>query len=187
MKKLIAIFLCFVALCALTLPVLAAQPPEFITKTLPEGRVDEEYYVKIETTDPSAVFELYKDGKENNFNQSGLVLTYEGVIEGSPTKAGIYTFTVTAEGEGGKRYMTYTLTIKEAIPETTAPAEETVAPTEKATEPAETEAPIITVGADDPDNGKGEGNVPLWLLVTLGGLILCAVVVIILLVTKKKA
>ncbi len=183
MKKISRIFLCLLMLCYLAVPALAAEPPEFITKTLPEGTVDAPYSVQLETTDPNATFDLYNNEKENNFNKTGLVLTLDGKIEGTPVKAGIYTFTVSATGEGGKRYMTYTLTVKEApeeptqettLPEeTTAPAEETE-PSAKPTDPA----PVTS----DKDS---EGGFPWW------GIALIAVAAVgagtgIVLLTRKK-
>ncbi len=187
MKKTIGILITVLVLWALAVSALAAvAPPEFITNTLPEGVVDAPYSVKIETTDPNATFDLYNNEKESDFNKTGLVLTLHGQIEGTPVKAGIYTFTVSATGEGGKRYMTYTLTIKDA-PATTAattlPEETTAAPA--TTAPAENTVPATKPA--DPDAGNRTDVLPWWGIALIGvGVAATVAIVVVLAVTKKK-
>ena len=92
-----------------------AAPPEITTKKLPDATVGQPYSFKLESTDPDAYFgEYYNPGKANDLQKTGLILTQHGDLEGTPTEAGHYTFTIYADGEGGEGYATYTLVVKEA-------------------------------------------------------------------------
>lgn len=118
------------------------EPPEIITNSLPEATVGQYYTVKLDCTGPDAAFSIYENpGKANDFGKTGLNLTQHGEIEGTPTEAGTYTFTVCAVGENGEGYMTYTLTVKEAETEPTEPSE-----SEK---PAEPDVSVSTEPTDE--------------------------------------
>ena len=50
----------------------------------------------------------------NELSKIGLTLAKNGVLSGTPKKAGSYTFTICAANEQGEDYATYTLIVKEA-------------------------------------------------------------------------
>ena len=96
----------------------AIEAPEIKTTSLPKATAGKEYYCKLKCTDPDAVFsEYYNPGKANDLGKTGLYVTQHGELEGTPKKAGKYTFTLMASGEGGEGYMTFTLTVEEAVEE----------------------------------------------------------------------
>lgn len=189
------------------------MPPAITLKSLPTAYVGEKYSVKIDCGDPNADFwEYYNPGKANDLGKTGLIITDRGVLEGTPTKAGSYTFTICAGNDNGEDYATYTLVIKEAAekpteatePEDTAPTE---APTETPTDaqtttPEATDGSITTGTATEKPDGtgtnnntglKGSENIggginPLWVIIAAVFVVLSAgiVVVIILLVKSKK-
>lgn len=93
----------------------AAAAPEFKTTTLPKATVGQKYYTKILCSDPDATIqEYYNPGKANDLSKTGLVLTQHGELEGTPKTAGIFTFCVSAVGEGGEAYQVLTLIVEEA-------------------------------------------------------------------------
>ena len=188
----------------------AATVPDLTikTKTLPEATVGEEYYTRIESSDLDAEFwEYYNPGKANDLSKTGLTLETNGVLMGTPTQAGSYTFTVAAGNANSETSATFTLVVKEAPatePPTEAPTDAptevptdapTDAPTEVPTEPA-TQAPPTTA---DPGNTPGNPSVPTigaidqpapmpwWgiLLIALGAAAV-GVVVAVLVLKKKK-
>jgi len=167
----------------------AVKEPEITTTGIPEATVGKDYYVKLKCSDGDAAFsEYYNPGKPNQLKESGLNLTQHGELEGKPTKAGTYTFTICAAGEGGEGYRTYTLVVKEAAPEPTEP----VAPTEPAptAEPTEeTEGKFTRKDRTDDDEEDQEDNDQLiiWILAGAGVLVLvAAAVVVIIIVSKRK-
>ncbi len=89
-------------------------PPQITTKVLQEGTAGQKYSIKLSCTDKAATFKIYENpDKINDFKKTGMSLTPQGTIEGTPTKAGVYTFTVCATGKNGTGYMTYVLTVKD--------------------------------------------------------------------------
>ena len=117
----------------------SAAEPQITTKSLPDATVGKAYDLQLQCTDGDAIFSIYYNpGGSNQFDQTGLTLTQHGLLEGSPLKAGSYTFSICAAGEGGEDYASYTLTVTEQKAETTDPteetAEETVEETVEATE-----------------------------------------------------
>lgn len=189
------------------------EPPEITTSRLPEATAGKSYSVKLKCSDPDATFtESYNPGKSNDLSKTGLTLTQHGELEGKPAKAGSYTFTICASGEGGEGYATFTLTVKEPVQETTEATEaETTAATETdttiASETAETTLPLLIAPApsaeatDAPTETTGvpqtlnpSGSSPLtqylWLIIVIAAVVVSAlVVVIVILVVKgsKKA
>ena len=188
------------------------MPPAITLKSLPTAYVGEKYSVKIDCGDPNADFwEYYNPGKANDLGKTGLIITDRGVLEGTPTKAGNYTFTICAGNDNGEDYATYTLVVKEAAekpteatePEDTAPTEAvTEAPTDaQATVPEATDGSITTGTTTEKPDGtnnnqtgidgfgnNGGGINPLWVIIAAVFVVLSAgiVVVIILLVKTKK-
>lgn len=189
------------------------MPPSITLKSLPVAYVGEAYYVRVDCSDLDADFwEYYNPGKPNDLSKTGLIITDRGVLEGTPTKAGSYTFTICAGNDNGEDYATYTLIVKEAAekpteatePEDTAPTEAvTEAPTDaQTTTPEATDGSITTGTATEKPDGtgtnnntglKGSENIggginPLWVIIAAVFVVLSAgiVVVIILLVKNKK-
>lgn len=75
----------------------SSQIPEITTDSLPNGTVGEDYYHKLDCTDPDATFSLFRSSLPN-----GLYITQHGEIEGTPTKAGFWYVVIMVEGENGK-------------------------------------------------------------------------------------
>lgn len=166
-----------------------AVEPEITTKSLPEATVGKDYYAKLNCTDGDASFgEYYNPGKPNQLKESGLYITQHGELEGKPTKAGTYTFTICAAGEGGEGYATYTLVVKEAKEEPTEPTQD---PTE-----ATTEKPDKADKGNKKDNNKqdrdeeeddeGISDIVLYVAIGMGVLLVIVVVLIVVLVASKK-
>ena len=77
----------------------AAVIPEIKTEALPNGTVGEAYYLKLDCTDPDAVFSLASSSLPD-----GLYLTQHGEIEGTPTKAGCWQVVIRVTPEAGEAY-----------------------------------------------------------------------------------
>ena len=91
--------------------VPAATIPDITTKSIPNGKVGEYYYQKLECTDPDVTYSLFRSSLPD-----GLTLTQHGEIEGTPTKAGFWYVVVMATPEAGADYantMEYEITIEE--------------------------------------------------------------------------
>lgn len=162
------------------------ENPAITTKTLPEATVGQSYYVKLDCTDPDASFgEWHNPGAANDLSKTGLILTQHGELEGTPSEAGTYTFTIYAAGEGGEGYMTYTLVVKEA--EGTDPTEpsESVGGTE-GTEPTDPTENATQEGGNETNEDKDGRSVWLIVAIVLGVLIVGTVVAIVVLLLKKK-
>ena len=192
------------------------MPPSITMDSLPTAYVGEEYYVRIYCGDLDAEFwEYYNPGKPNDLSKTGLTIMKNGVLTGTPTQAGSYTFTICAGNDNGEDYATYTLVVKEpaeTTPTVTDPTEDTRPEdaTGEPTEPTEDPAEQLTEPTDEngeatkPGNGetdKGE-KVPTeddengnddsgttWVIVgiILGVALIGLVVLIILLLKRKKA
>ena len=86
--------------------------PVILTKSLPEAQVGEEYYAKIECADPEATFGIYYNpGRDNEFEETGLVLSENGEISGVPKAEGEYGFCIASYGEDGEGYTQLTLKV----------------------------------------------------------------------------
>jgi len=89
--------------------------PIIYTTSLPDATVGEEYRVMLDCSDIYALFHIYYNpGRANEFDATGLRMTKENELVGTPQKAGTYTFTVCAAGDGGEDYMELTLKVREA-------------------------------------------------------------------------
>lgn len=90
----------------------ADQIPEIHDAALPDGQVGQSYYVKMDCSDPDAVFSLFRSSLPD-----GLYLTQHGEIEGTPTKAGFWYVVVMVTPEAGEEYANtkeFEITISEA-------------------------------------------------------------------------
>lgn len=180
------------------------EAPQIITQSLPEATVGMDYYVKLGCTDPDATFgEYYNPGKANQLAESGLYITQHGELEGIPVKAGTYTFTICAAGEGGEGYATYTLVVKEATEDSTEPSQTETedpaapdqTPTENPVEPTK-ESGNKPNRSDknhtkkDHDDGTDAaisiGNILIFAAVGAGILLMIAIVVIMILTVSRK-
>ena len=86
--------------------------PEITTSTLPNGKLGEAYYYKLECTDPDVTYSLFRSSLPD-----GLTLTQHGEIEGTPTKAGMWYVVVMVTPEAGADYANtkeFEFTIEEA-------------------------------------------------------------------------
>ena len=84
--------------------------PEITTKSLPDATVGKNYYVKLECSDPDAVFSEFMGSQLSEF---GLYLTQHGEIEGTPTKTGNCHINVLVVSEGGgENSSSFDLTVK---------------------------------------------------------------------------
>ena len=108
--------LCYSSVIPVTVTAAAAAAePQITTKSLPNATAGKAYSCQLSCTDGDAVFSVYYNpGGANQFGDTGLNLTQYGQLEGTPTKAGTYTFAVCAAGEGGEDYQTLILTVEEA-------------------------------------------------------------------------
>lgn len=185
----------------------APQDMAILTTQLPEATAGNAYSARIACNDPNAKFVVsYNAGGTNDFDKTGLTLSADGLLTGTPTAPGTYGFTVCAAGDTGEDYMTYTLVIQETEAEPTTPGEE-VTPTETPTEeptalppipatavptaPGATASPTDTTfpTAENKDaNAHTNNGMPWWVLVLIAvGAAGAGVVTALLLTRKKKA
>jgi len=73
--------------------------PEIRDAAIPDGKVGQSYYVKLECSDPDVVFSLFRSDLPD-----GLTLTQHGEIEGTPTKAGFWHVVIKVTPEAGEDY-----------------------------------------------------------------------------------
>lgn len=143
------------------------EPPAIETNVLPEAQVGKAYKTKIICSDPNAQITLYySPGGTNEFEKSGLTLSKDGTISGTPKRAGEISFSVCAAGAGGEDYMTYVLIIHpapEAPPATTPPATTppaTTPPTTVNPSTAPAEKPTGAPTVPGPGTPKPEASQP---------------------------
>ena len=73
--------------------------PEIRDAAIPDGKVGQSYYVKLDCSDPDVVFSLFRSSLPD-----GLYLTQHGEIEGTPTKAGFWHVVIKVTPEAGEDY-----------------------------------------------------------------------------------
>ena len=73
--------------------------PEITTTQLPNAVVGQEYYFRLECTDPDVTYSLFRSSLPD-----GLNLTQHGEIEGTPTKEGMWYVVIMATPEAGEDY-----------------------------------------------------------------------------------
>ncbi len=84
-------------ICSDTITVAAGAAPKITTTSLPNGTVGEDYYYKLDCTDPDATYSLFRSSLPD-----GLYITQHGEIEGTPTKAGFWYVVIMVEGVNGQ-------------------------------------------------------------------------------------
>lgn len=88
---------------------ITGPTPEITTKSLADATVGKEYYVKLECSDPDAVFSEFMGSQLAEF---GLCLTQHGEIEGTPTKTGNCHINIRVLSEdGGENSVSFDLTV----------------------------------------------------------------------------
>lgn len=98
------------------------EPPVITTPTLPDGLVDQAYTATVATTGAGPITLAVTAGEL----PAGLTLDPNtGLVSGTPTTAGSYTFTVTATNQYGTDTQEYTIVIRD----TRTPATSTPTPT----------------------------------------------------------
>ncbi len=100
-----------------TVPKKNVQIPEIRDAALPDGKVGDSYYVKLDCSDPDVVFSLFRSSLPD-----GLYLTQHGEIEGTPTKAGFWHVVIMVTPEAGEDYANtkeFDVTIEEGADEYT--------------------------------------------------------------------
>lgn len=99
-----------------TTRIPAIKAPQIITANLPDATAGEKYSVQLECSDANAEFDVVSSSEgKNDFDKTGLKISKGGKITGTPSKAGEYTFVISASASGAKSSMTYTLSVKEAL------------------------------------------------------------------------
>ena len=91
--------------------------PEIRDAAIPDGKVGQSYYVKLDCSDPDVVFSLFRSSLPD-----GLYLTQHGEIEGTPTKAGFWHVVIKVTPEAGEDYANtkeFDITITEGAEEYT--------------------------------------------------------------------
>lgn len=137
--------------------------PEITTQSLADATVGTKYYVRLECSDPDAVFSEFMGSQLSEF---GLYLTQHGEIEGTPTKAGNCHINVRAVSEGGgETSVSFDLTVNAAPtatdPEPTPPTSDPIEP--PASDPADTtNKPQDSTGTDDLGSQDSDQNFPWW-------------------------
>ena len=162
--------------------------PEITTKSLADATVGKEYYVKLECSDPDAVFSEFMGSQLSEF---GLCLTQHGEIEGTPTKAGNCHINILVVSEGGgENSVSFDLTV-EAEPEPPQTTPTTIPQTEP--EPMNSVSSETTPAATQPQTqmpvAPNEDAFPWWgyAVVILGGITAGIGIAFILIKRKKKS
>jgi len=178
------------------------MPPSITMDSLPTAYVGEEYYVRIYCGDLDAEFwEYYNPGKPNDLSKTGLTIMKNGVLTGTPTKAGSYTFTICAGNDNGEDYATYTLVVKEpaeTTPTITEPTEDiTEQMTEQPTDPTGDAVEATKPGKDKTDKGEkvptkddengNDDSGTTWVIVGIVlGVVLIGLAILVILILKRK-
>lgn len=176
----------------------AQEDIQILTEKLPQATAGQAYSAQLSCNDPKATFNVYYNpGKANDFEKTGLQLSQDGKLTGTPKTAGSFEFCICAAGATGEDYMVYKLEVaaEPAPTQQTEPATEPSASTgqtEPATEQTEpskpteaTQPPIPTIGTTEPQNRTG---LPWWavLLIALAAAGAGVGVAVLLIKTKKS-
>lgn len=108
MKKKIAITLIAVLLCVFSAAALTACGGiQFEGRTLDGGKVGAAYSTDISVDDETVFYELDYDSELPR----GLYLGEDGIIEGTPSEAGTFTFKIVAYNDSSETVADFSLTI----------------------------------------------------------------------------
>ncbi|MDR1741150.1 MAG: putative Ig domain-containing protein [Synergistaceae bacterium] len=111
--------LVFLALLAQAVSAAATDvPPAILTTSLPGGTVGEPYSAPLSADGTSPMAWSVSSGSL----PPGLGLNSDGLISGTPTEAGTFSFTVTAMNDAGSDEGWLSVTISPAVPDPTVPA-----------------------------------------------------------------
>ena len=137
---------------------------QITSDTLPDGISGEQYGYKITSNQENVTFSLeISSVGVDRLNQAGLSLTPDGIITGTLTSEGEYTFVIVAQSETGIVSKTFTLKVKP-----------------KYEEPKEEPATV----PDDKEKDKNDGNIVIIILMIV--IVLLLSFIIYLLISKNK-
>lgn len=163
--------------------------PEITTESLEAATVGTAYYVKLECSDPDAVFSEFMGSQLSEF---GLCLTQHGEIEGTPTKVGNCHINVLVVSEGGgENSFSFDLTVN-AAPVGTEPS-----PTPPESDPTQPPASAPTDSTDStqdttdvaqPGDQDNSQEFPWWgyLVIAVGGIAVGIGIAFVFVKLKKK-
>ena len=160
--------------------------PEITTESLEAATVGTAYYVKLECSDPDAVFSEFMGSQLSEF---GLYLTQHGEIEGTPTKVGNCHINVLVVSEGGgENSFNFDLTVN-AAPTGTEP--DPTPPTSKPPASAPTDATESiqdTTDVEHPGDQDNSQEFPWWgyLVIAVGGIAVGIGIAFVFVKLKKK-
>lgn len=160
--------------------------PEITTKSLSDATVGTEYYIKLECSDPDAVFSEFMGSQLSEF---GLYLTQHGEIEGTPIKEGNCHINIVVVSEGGgENSFSFDLTVN-AAPVGTEP--NPTPPTSEPSASAPTDATDSTQDTTDvaqPGNQNNSQDFPWWgyVVIAVGGIAVGIGIAFVFVKLKKK-
>ena len=163
--------------------------PEITTESLEAATVGTAYYVKLECSDPDAVFSEFMGSQLSEF---GLYLTQHGEIEGTPTKVGNCHINVLVVSEGGgENSVSFDLTVNAAPvgtePSPTPPESDPTQP--PASAPADsTDSTQDTTDVEHPGDQDNSQEFPWWgyLVIAVGGITVGIGIAFVFVKLKKK-
>ena len=163
--------------------------PEITTKSLTAATVGTEYYIRLECSDPDAVFSEFMGSQLSEF---GLYLTQHGEIEGTPTKAGNCHINVLVVSEGGgENSFSFDLTVNAAPvgtePNPTPPESDPTQPPASAPTDA-TDSTQDTTDVAQPGNQNNSQDFPWWeyVVIAVGGIVIGIAIAFVFVKLKKK-
>ena len=163
--------------------------PEITTKSLSDATVGTEYYIKLECSDPDAVFSEFMGSQLSEF---GLCLTQHGEIEGTPTKVGNCHINVLVVSEGGgENSFSFDLTVNAAPvgtePNPTPPESDPTQPPASAPTDA-TDSTQDTTDVAQPGNQNNSQDFPWWeyVVIAVGGIVIGIAIAFVFVKLKKK-
>ncbi len=163
--------------------------PEITTESLEAATVGTAYYVKLECSDPDAVFSEFMGSQLAEF---GLNLTQHGEIEGTPTKEGNCHINIVVVSEGGgENSVSFDLTVNaapsgmETVP--TPPESDPTQPPASAPTDA-TESTQDTTDVEHPGDQDNRQDFPWWgyAVIAVGGIAVGIGISFIFVKLKKK-
>ena len=165
---------------------ITGPAPEITTKSLTAATVGTEYYIRLECSDPDAVFSEFMGSQLSEF---GLYLTQHGEIEGTPTKAGNCHINVLVVSEGGgENSFSFDLTVN-AAPAGTEPDPTPPTSEPPASDPTDaTDSTQDTTDVAQPGNGDNRQDFPWWgyVVIAVGGIAVGIGIAFVFVKLKKK-